>query len=392
MRRLQSLGIRLLVLGAVILLAQNVFAQPGEGIKYGNWKLHPIGAVQEQFDSNIFLQPSGEKKDWITTFRGGFQGEGIVMGDTDVTAGYLAEYNLFANYSKESALNQYGNAAIQHQFKDITFNVDDEFQHTYSRPNSETTQRVLWNENNLGFKASAEYNRFGWSAEYRPIYYNYQTEGWEGENRWENDANLVLSYRVYTKTYVFNEINYGNIDYVKKLNSDANFYQDLIGVRGKLTAKLTGTMKVGWQYRHYIRETMKDFDSPVTMAGLLEEFSDRDKLEINWIRSPYESLWTPANYYVDNRIDLKHTHKFTHKLSGNIGGGYALDTYPASALDGSTWKKRDDNTWNVGAGIEYDIQKWLVWTAGYSFIQRKSNFSSFNYDDNLVTTAINVTY
>ena len=80
-----------------------------------------------------------------------------------------------------------------------------------------------------------------------------------------------------------------------KRGSDANFYQGLIGVRGKLTAKLTGTVKAGYQIRHYIRETMKDFDGIVTMAGLLEEFSSRDMLEINWIRTPYESLWSPAN-------------------------------------------------------------------------------------------------
>ncbi len=389
-RQIVAVSCRLLALSLV--MAPCLFAQPGEGIKHGNWKLHPVGAIQEQFDSNIFQEPDNTNKDWITTFRGGFQGEGIVMADTALKGGYLAEYNLFANYPKQSALNQYVNAAIEHEFKDITFKTDDSFQHTYSRPDSETTQRVLWNKNDLGFKASAEYNRFGWSAEYRPIYYNYQTDGWQGENRWENDASIVLSYRIYTKTYVFTEFNYGNIDYVKKVNSDANFFQGLVGVRGKLTAKLTGTVKAGWQYRGYTRGTMKDYDSPVTMAGLLEEFSDRDKLEINWIRSPYESLYSGTNYYVDNSINLRHTHKFTDKLSGNIGGLYRLTQYPTETLDGGTWKKRLDNTWNVGAGVEYAMQKWLVCNAGYTFIQRQSNFGSSDYNDNLATVSVKATY
>ena len=384
-----TIGFLLLTLG---MIPQSLFAQPGEGIKYGNWKLHPMGAVQEQYDSNIYQEPTSTNQDWITTFRAGFEGEGIVMGDTGVQAGYLAEYNLFGINHKQSALNQYANAAIKHEFKDILFTVDDYFQHTYSRPDEETTQRVLWNKNDLGFKASAEYNRFGWSAEYRPIYYNYQTDGWESENRWENDANVVLSYRVYTKTYVFTEFNYGNIDYVKKEKSDANFYQGLVGVRGRLTARLTGTVKAGWQVRDYTRGTVKDYDSPVTMAGLLEEFSDRDKLEINWIRSPYESLYSGANFYVDNSLSLRHTHKFTDKLSGYIGGLYRLSQYPTETVEGGTWKKRLDNTWNVGAGVEYAMQKWLVWNAGYTFIQRKSNFSNFDYDDNLATVSLNAMY
>lgn len=377
---------------AGLMAASCGWAQPGEGIKYGNWKIHPKAGIQEQFDSNIFLEPSSEKKDWITSFSGGFDAEGLILGDTRLEGGYLAVYNLFANYSKQSALNQYANAAIEREFANFAVKVDDEFQHVYDRPDTETTQRVLWDKNNLGFKIGSEYNRFGWSAEYRPIYYNYETDGWQSENRWENDVNLVFSYRIYTKTYVFTEFNYGNIDYVKKVKSDANFFQGLVGIRGRITAKMTGVVKVGWQYRGYIRETMKSYDSPVTMAGLREEFTERDTLDIYWIRSPYESLYGGTNYYVDNSIDLKYRHKFTEKLTGKLGGLYRLSQYPNSTMVDGTWKKRLDNTWSVNTGLDYAIQKWLLFTAGYDFIQRNSNFGEFDYNDNLATVALKASY
>jgi hypothetical protein len=386
-----SITISCLVL-AFVILPKCLLAQPGEGIKWGNWKLHPFAGVQEQFDSNIFLDPVGEKKDWITSFSGGFEGEGIIAGDTSVSAGYWLLYNMFANFTKQSALNQYANAAISHDFTNFTLDVDDEFQHVFDRPDTETTQRVLWDLNNLGAKLSAEYNRFGWSAEYRDIMYNYETDGWQGESRWENDVNLDFSYRIYTKTYVFTEFNYGNIDYVKKVNSDANFFQGLVGVRGKLTQKLTGTVKAGWQYRAYVRQTQKDYDSPVTMAGLLEQFTDRDTLNIDWARIPYESLYSGTNFYVDNSIALKYRHKFTDKLAGDLGGLYRLSQYPTSTSVGGTWKKRYDNTWSVGGGMEYDIQKWLVFNTRYDFIQRKSNFGAFDYNDNLATVSVKARY
>jgi opacity protein-like surface antigen len=374
------------------MIPQCAFSQPGEGVKWGNWKLHPFGGVQEQFDSNIFLDSTGEKKDWITSLSAGFDAEGILAGDINITGGYSLTYNLFANYSKQSALNQYGNLALQREFKDVTVKVNDVFQYVYDRPDTETTQRVLWDKNDLGVIASSEYNRFGWSLEYRDIMYNYETDGWQSENRWDNNVNAIATYRIFTKTYLLAELNYGNINYCSDTNSDANLYQGLIGVKGKLTAKLTGTVKAGWQYRDYTRSTQKDCDSPVTMAGLLEQFTDRDTLSIDWIRSPYESLYTGTNYYVDNSIALKYKHKFTEKLTGNLKGLYRLSQYPTETVVGGAWKKRLDNTWSVGAGAEYAVQKWLTCKAGYDFIQRKSNFGTFDYNDNLATISVNARY
>lgn len=389
---LKTAGLCTILMIIGILLAQAAYAQPGEGIKAGNWKVHPFAGTKETYDSNIFQEPTSEKHDWITTFLAGFDLEGLFAGDA-VRGGYSAEYNLFANYSKESALNQYADAMIKHIFKnDILLTVDDDFQHSFSRPDTETTQRVSWNRNNLGAKLSADYNRFGWSAEYRDVMYNYQTDGWEFENRWDNIVNLALSYRVYTKTYIFTEFNYGNIDYVKKYNSDGNYFQSLVGIRGKITPKLTGTMKVGWQYRNYTRDTMNNYNSPVTMAGLIEQFTSRDTLAIDWIRSPYESLYTGSNYFVDNSIKLNYKHKFTDKVAGNLGGLYRLSQYPSDTLESGTWKKRLDNTWSVGAGIEYDMQKWLVWKAGYDFSQRQSNFGNFDYNDNLASVSVKAMY
>ena len=218
------------------------------------------------------------------------------------------------------------------------------------------------------------------------------TEGYAYEDRNDNTLNGILTYRIAAKTYVLGEFDYGNVSYVKKINSDANWYQGLVGVRGKLSAKLTGEAKIGWQYRDYTRPSENDYDSLVTMAGLLAEFSDRDTLGIKWIRSPYESLYQGTNYYIDNSLDLTYRHKFTHKVTGFVNGLYRISQYPEETVEGGTWKKRLDNTWNAGAGVEYAMQKWLVWTADYKFLQRKSNFGNYDYNDNLVTVGGKATF
>lgn len=362
----------------------------GEGIRLSDDTrsvIHPIAGVQEQFDSNVFLDPDGEKKDWITSLTGGFKLE-APLSDNMFRAGYILTYNAFANYQKQSSLNHWANVGMDVPLKYFTISADDTFRRVYDRPDTEFTQRLLRNLNNVDVKVisqESEYSRLGYEIYYDNALINYVTEGYQYEDRWDNTVNGILTYRIAAKTYLLTEFDYGNVSYIKKVNSDANWFQGLVGIRGKLTQKLTGEAKVGWQYRHYTRETEKDYDSPVTMAGLLEEFTDRDTLGIKWIRTPYESLYQGTNYYVDNSIDLQYRHKFNPKLTGILGGLYRLSQYPESTVEGGTWKKRLDNTWNAGAGIEYQMQKWLTWTADYKFIQRKSNFGNYDYDDNLVT-------
>ncbi len=369
----------------------------GEGIRLGDDNravIHPIAGVKEQFDSNVFLDATGEKKEWITTLTGGFK---LVapMADNTLRAGYILDYNIFANYHKQSSLNHWANIGIDVPWRDVVWSLDDTFRRVYDRPDTEFTQRLLRYINNVDAKVvsvESEYSRLGYEIYYDNQLIDYVTEGFQGEDRRDNTVNGILRYRLGAKTWVLGEFDYGNVSYVKKVNSDSNWYQGLVGVRGKLAAKLTGEAKIGWQYRDYVRDNENDFDSLVTMAGLLGEFTERDTLGIKWIRSPYESLYSGTNYYIDNSIDLQYRHKFNHKVTGILGGLYRLSQYPEETAEGGTWKKRLDNTWNAGAGLEYQMQKWLLWSVDYKFLQRKSNFGNYDYNDNLVTVSGKATF
>ena len=366
----------------------------GEGIRLSDNTravIHPIGGVQEQFDSNVFLDAVGERKDWITTLTGGFSLE-APLGDNTFTAAYILDYRVFANYYKQTSLNHLATAQFEVPWRDMKWTVGDTWRRVYDRPDTETTQRLLRHLNNFDVKVEAEYNRLGYEIYYHNALIDYLTEGYQDESRWDNTVNVIGKYRIATKTYFLAEFDYGNVNYVKKFNSEANWYQGLVGVRGKLTQKLTGEVKAGWQYRDYLRPSENDYDSLITMAGLLEEFTDRDTLKIDWIRTPYESLYTGTNYYVDNSINALYRHQFNNKIAGFGGALYRLSQYPAETAEGGTWKKRLDNAWSVGAGVEYVMQKWLTWTADYKFIQRKSNFGNYDYNDNLVTVSGKATF
>lgn len=395
MRRPVSIALCVVCAAAFLLVPAGVGAvewPKGEGVRLSEDTravIHPILGVREQFDSNVFLDAVGERKDWITTLTGGFKLE-APLSDNTLRAGYILDYNNFANFYKQSSLNHWANMGMDVPLKDMTWSVDDTYRRVFDRPDTEFTQRLLRNLNNFRVQVVSnenEYSRLGYEIRYDNDLINYVTSGYQYEDRWDNTARGILTYRIAAKTHLLGEFDYGNISYVKKTNSDVNWYQGLAGIRGKLTQKLTGEVKAGWQFRNYTRPSENNFDSVVTMAGLYEEFTERDTLNAQWIRTPYESLYQGTNYYIDNSLELRYRHKFTEKVTGLLGGLYRISQYPEETVEGGTWKKRLDNTWNAGAGVEYAMQKWLTWTLDYKFLQRKSNFGNFDYNDNLVTVS-----
>jgi hypothetical protein len=238
----------------------------------------------------------------------------------------------------------------------------------------------------------AEYNRLGYEIFYKNTITRYITDGYENEDKNENFINAIGTYRIFTKTKLLAEFDYGNIAYIKTFNSDANFYQGLVGIRGKLTEKCTAEIKGGWQYRDYTRATTKDYDGLVTTASIQEDFTENDILKITWLRTPFESLYTGTNYYVANNVTGMYIHKFTEKFSANVNTSYQLSTYPTETTEDSETRKRQDSTWSIGAGVEYAMQKWAICRAGYEFRQRLSNFDKFEFNDNLVTASLHLMY
>lgn len=375
-----------------VVAASVASAEPGDGISLGDAKLNLLGNVQEQYDSNVFLSSSDEKGDWISTFSPGAKLEWPFGSDNVFRAFYMADFNVYAEHDKQNSIDHTASAALEFNVNGVKMEFGDLFRKVYDRPDSETTERINRIINTASANISAEYGDLGYEAGYQNIVTYYLNDMYSHEDKDENFVNLIGTYRISADTKMLLEFDYGNINYTKTTNSDANLFQGLIGVRGKLTDSCSAEIKAGWQYRDYVRESDNNFNSIVTTASVREKFTQNDILELTWLRGPFESLYDGVNYYVANRIDATYTHKFTKKFSANAGGSFLWSWYPMETTEDGATKKREDGTWSVGGGVAYDIYKWLGWKAGYEFRQRHSNFGNFDFDDHLFTTSVSFVY
>lgn len=395
-RRFLTLLFIVIIIGLLIYVqlgyAQEQEEEEVKGIELGPVKVHPSIKIEEQYDDNIFLDPGNEKDDFITTVTPGL-GLELPFSDNIFKLDYKASIVTFADYhSSQDSINHYLNGKLELNFRDFGLTFEDKFEDKFARPDTELTPRISIEKNTAKANAAVELNRLGFELGYSNILYNYKSSGYENEDRDENVFTLIGSYRFLPKTSVLLEFDYGKVDYDTEVNSDADYYQAMLGLRGKLTAKSVAEIKVGYQNRDYEKSGESDFDSVVTAASIVEEFTPFDTLRLDFLRNPYESQYKVNNYYTLSSVSAAYTHKFTKKFSGNLSTSYQLNDYPRQTTEGSETKKRNDDFWSLGGGIDYEIQRWLSCGLKYEYKQRESNFDTFDYKNNLVTLTASITY
>jgi polysaccharide biosynthesis protein VpsM len=387
-------GFLSLIAGFCLLVsAQNSYPQDAaaekaveeeKGIKLGPVIVHPSLAVKEQYDDNVFWTPSNKKHDFITTVTPGM-GLELPFSDNKLKFDYKADIARFADNDSQNAVNHYVNGLLELNFRDVVFNCGDRFEKRFDRPTSEFTNRVKYDRNTAKATAGMTFNRLEFELGYSDLWYDYETPGYSDKDRYEDVVDLIASYRFLPKTSFLLEFDYGHVNYRTDVKSNSDSYQPLVGLRGKLTAKSTAEIKVGYQARNYKRDGEPDFNSVVTMAGIIEEFTPSNTLTLNFLRKPYESQYSANNYYTLTSPSAMYVHKFTNKFSTKLSGSYQLNAYPRETTENAVTKNRKDNFWSVGTGITYDIKKWLSCGLDYEYKRRDSNFDNFDYKDNLVT-------
>jgi hypothetical protein len=87
---------------------------------------------------------------------------------------------------------------------------------------------------------------------------------------------------------------------------------------------------------------------------------------------------------VTDRVLLRYIQRFTTKLTGSLSFYYKRDSYHGDiTVAGDSGKRKDDN-FGAGLGLRYNIKRWLVFSGGYEFLKKDSNFDNFDFDKNSV--------
>jgi len=169
---------------------------------------------------------------------------------------------------------------------------------------------------------------------------------------------------------------------------DSSVQRAYLGLTWNLTARSQGTVKYGYTRKKFKESGVTDFKGAVVRVDLDHELSSRTTVHLDMNRDVLESNLVTEPYYVSTGGHLEIDHFILPKLSSRIQAGFFRDRYPDQLTLGSQTKKRLDNTWTAGAGLDYRFREWLNLGLAYDHSQRRSIIDGFGYIDNQVVLSI----
>ena len=184
---------------------------------------------------------------------------------------------------------------------------------------------------------------------------------------------------MFTKTDVFIEYDSADIRY-KSDNSEGIYNQYRFGVKGRITSKISGTIKGGYQNRDYADSDHK-YDNPVFEIDTAANFSESVKLTLKYLLSAEESIITDNAFYKMNRLDVDLNIKGISGFRFVCGGYLEKDDFPLADF---YVHDRTDYVSHLYVQPGYEWEGWLSVSLKYDFLKRNSDFDENDYSRNLI--------
>ncbi|NLN60473.1 MAG: outer membrane beta-barrel protein [Deltaproteobacteria bacterium] len=379
----------------------------GQGnIKLGPLEVHPSISIKETYTDNVYLSYDGlrDRSDWITTVSPGIAVV-LPLRRHSIKAGYQADINYYNKHDENDYVHQVAFASLNLDFPGgLTIEVSDRF------TDSETVRK--WKKIRGVSGAADPYrdkpyqaNDFFAKAKYQfadrwavATWYNFYN--YEYDNRYNNtgdyDRHTVggsLYYRLTAKTEALLEYSYSRVDYPQDDFHDNKNHTIYTGFGFDPTAKLSGYIKLGWTQKKY-DDKRERRGSRIHKDDKIDEFSTQ--VDLAYKLTPYDTIKLKAFRAIEEDEDTNEPHTrddysigYSHILSMNEKIRLnAILGYGKNDFDGRTFdtdgrlKHRNDDIYYATLGVDYAMQRWLLWNVGYTYMDRDSNFIRYDYDEN----------
>lgn len=227
----------------------------------------------------------------------------------------------------------------------------------------------------LGF----DFNRIAVEGIYKKEMNRYDSTEYDRDEYDEDNFTLSAYWHAFTKTDLLLEYNYADMQYKNVDNRDGDYWQLRAGVKGQITGKITGTVKVGYQDRNY-ELSEEEFSGLVYESDLEWKISDSKIFDLKFIKGAKESLIFGNDFYKLNRISLEFKQETTTRgILLGIGGFYENDKFPFT--DSSSL--RDDDVYELFLRLGFKFNNWLTVEAKYKYLDRDSNYDIQDYKQNV---------
>lgn len=214
--------------------------------------------------------------------------------------------------------------------------------------------------------------------DHREHRYTNNLQGYRDVDR--NTVTGTFFYRIASKTRLLFQASVGDYDYITKSlitdqSSKETFY--LVGVEWDITAKTSGTFKLGYQGKNFKQDNYNDITGLSYMLDMTWKPNTYSKVKIGASRMTQESSQLLTSAFVTNSYTVDAEHEITPRTK--IKAAYTYDND-----DIVTASSRTDKRHNIVLGIDHSLLTWLNISLDYQFIERSSDLEIYEYKANII--------
>ncbi|MEZ5824887.1 MAG: outer membrane beta-barrel protein [Geminicoccaceae bacterium] len=376
--------------------AQDVGAFTPLGIRAGSFLIHPTLEADVAYDDNIFATDDNEEDDITYEFRPRVTAQSQwSRHKLDVTAD--ADTGIFSDNS-DSNYFDFGVAAngrldvLHNSALKIGAGIrrDHEDRDDPDESGDDDVTEILISGINLAYRHT--FNRvyvepgFDFS---RRDYDNTDNVKNNDRDNQRTQFRMRVGYAVSPRLSVFGEGFYGFVTYDQTPNAagldrESDSFGGRAGVEVELTGLLTGEASFGYSKQTYDDDQLDDIDSPSAQVALTWNPTQLTTVTGSLSGDIRETTTVvngdPASGIIglSAGISVQHELRRNIYLSGRVG-------YDRDDFDGTD---RTDDTYRVGAGIRYLLNRNIGVDASYDYSTRSSDIDDQEFDRNIFRIGI----
>ena len=196
----------------------------------------------------------------------------------------------------------------------------------------------------------------------------------------QNKLTATFFYRLAPKTRLLFQTSIADYNYLIKSqfpdqSSKEIFY--LAGIEWDITAKTSGTFKLGYQGKNFEQDVYNDITALSYMLDMTWKPNTYSKIKIAASRMTQESSQLLTSAFVTNSYTINAEHEITPRTKLNAAYTYDSD-------DIVTVTSRTDKHHKLVLGIEHNLLTWLNISLDYQFIERSSDLELYEFKANII--------
>lgn len=374
--------------------------------------VHPFMAVMLDNSDNIYNTKTDTRSDWKATYSPGIwlalpsQKEiNLDLNTNNTSPGghyqqmakqegfdryqaymlYAADIEEYHNYTDRNNVSQSAEAFFQLNLRGgLSFDVFDKYTDAEDAAGTgDSTLIDAYKSNLAGMIADYQItDKLRLRVDYSNYYLSYDKTINAGRDRTDNDYSLYTFYHYSPKTSFFAQYEFIDLSYDSNSSQDSTQHYGYLGMTWAPTVKTTIKGKAGWLERD------SDFSGgngsePVLELTLNWKMTVKSELELFTAQKVNESTIGTAAYSKDSTIRIIFEQSITDKIIANIFADYTKNNFQGGAAF-----NRTDDVYTISPSVQYIFKEWLLGEVGYTWTERDSDETFYDYTTNAVFVRI----